>query len=810
MNHHDRQHHQPNETPSVQPLLIESEHGRVRSTRPLVLTVTDLVWQTVQQSWCFWKAPRASTLWVVAIVSLTGTVGHRFYNEPKLDVGTIAPETIRAPESAKIEDRPSTEEKRRLARTISGPIFVLDPLTNQQIQTQLQLLLNQIGRVRQLAGEFPFVAPTVLSLPSQQALRQSTPEEWDTLQQAIKAAAPRRSAPEYALLTDPQWQAIVELRNYSASKAGLSWVSLRQEIIAAQRRYLLAQQALTDPDQVKVALDPAVLDLTAQEWQQAQSGLQLASQRMLAQGIFPGLAPHLLQLAAGKNLEGTVPKSSQGWATQLLAATLRPNVVKDSALTQQRALEAAQAVEPVVVAIRRKETIVRAGERINPADFVLLDHFGLSRRGFNWLGLVGCGVLVTGAMIVVLKVAKWSNHPLSKRDQLLILLLSVSAPLLATFGVPYTSLPMIGLLVGSFYGSRLALTIVLLLAGIMPIGLDLSVRFLVSGAVGGVLGGIMAPRLRSREELALLGGGVGLTQTGTYLLMHLVLEGSNSWFWYAIFALAAVHGLSGLAWCIVALGLSPYLEHLFDLATPIRLAELSNPNRSLLKRLATETPGTFQHTLFVATLAEAAARVLGCNVELVRAGTLYHDIGKMHDPQGFIENQMSGINKHDLIANPWESATIIKKHVTEGLVMARKHRLPRAIQAFIPEHQGTMRIAYFYHQAEEQAKTNPNLSLTEADFRYQGPIPQSRETGIVMLADSCEAALRSLKEATPEIALSMVNKILKARWQDEQLIESGLRREEMPIIAEIFVEVWQQHNHQRIVYPKAALSPAKV
>jgi hypothetical protein len=222
----------------------------------------------------------------------------------------------------------------------------------------------------------------------------------------------------------------------------------------------------------------------------------------------------------------------------------------------------------------------------------------------------------------------------------------------------------------------------------------------------------------------------------------------------------------------------------------------------LLKRLATETPGTFQHTIFVATLAEAAAKELGCNVELVRAGALYHDIGKMHDPMSFIENQMGKPNKHDTeVKDPWKSAEIIKKHVSEGLVMARKHSLPSAIQAFIPEHQGTMQIAYFYHQAQQMAQEDPTLEVDEADFRYLGPIPQSRETGIVMLADSSEAALRSLKDATPEQALIMLKNILRARWQDNQLAESGLTREELTQIAEIFVQVWQQFHHKRIAYP---------
>lgn len=301
---------------------------------------------------------------------------------------------------------------------------------------------------------------------------------------------------------------------------------------------------------------------------------------------------------------------------------------------------------------------------------------------------------------------------------------------------------------------------------------------------------------------------MGLTQGVVYLLLTVVFSpvGLLS-AWTGILTGAAIQGMYGVFSSIAALGLSPYLEHAFDLITPIRLAELSNPNRPLLKRLASEAPGTFQHTLFVATLAEAAARALGCNVELVRAGTLYHDIGKMHDPLGFIENQMGGPNKHDQLNDPWLSASIIKRHVTEGVVMARKHRLPEALQAFIPEHQGTMLISYFHHQAQEMAKADPSIEVKEVDFRYDGPAPQSPETGIVMLADSCEAALRSLTDATPEEALAMVNRILRARWKENQLVDSGLTREHMTVIADIFVQVWQQYNHKRIAYPKAAVTP---
>jgi putative nucleotidyltransferase with HDIG domain len=172
----------------------------------------------------------------------------------------------------------------------------------------------------------------------------------------------------------------------------------------------------------------------------------------------------------------------------------------------------------------------------------------------------------------------------------------------------------------------------------------------------------------------------------------------------------------------------------------------------------------------------------------------------MHDPQGFIENQKNGINKHDLIKDPWISADIIKKHVTQGLIMARRYGLPQVVQDFIPQHQGTILIAYFYYQAQQTGK-----QVDQAYFRYAGPIPQSRETAIVMLADACEAALRSFKDVKPELAISTVKKILHARWQEGQLSESGLLYNELATIAGVFVEVWQQFNHSRIAYPTATL-----
>ena len=440
---------------------------------------------------------------------------------------------------------------------------------------------------------------------------------------------------------------------------------------------------------------------------------------------------------------------------------------------------------------------------------MVLDNFKESRRGIDWQGLIGTGMMVTGSIALFILVKRRANVRLRCRDRILLCLLSVSTPLLIDVG--QNNLAGLGLLTSSFYHPALAVSQAILLTGLSAFsaiaGGSAAIfpwESLFAGTAGALLTSLVSGRLRSREELALLSGGVGLIQGSVYLCITLISSSTAAAIWSVILPQAALFGVFGMAWCTVALGVSPYLERVFDLVTPIRLAELSNPNRPLLKRLALETPGTFQHTLFVASLAEAAARELHCNVELVRAGTLYHDIGKMHDPLGFIENQMGGPNKHDAINDPWKSAEIIKKHVSEGLVMARKYNLPQAIRNFIPEHQGTILISYFYFQAKQRSQAE-GFALKDEDFRYDGPIPQSRETGIVMLADACEAALRSLKDATPEMALNTIKKIFRARWQDNQLVDSGLKWEELRTIAEVFVRVWQQSNHQRIAYPKGAL-----
>ncbi len=794
-----------------QPLLVpKNSSGESQKTKKLAF------WLPLVESWLkLWQwleKYHSVAVFCLAAIALTAILGHRFYNQPKLAVGTTAPQTIVAPYSDRVADIETTKAERKAARTIAAPILKIDEVVTQQVQAQLQQLLDRSNESRLIAGNFPFIATSELSISVQRYLRNCPEGEWKIVVAAIKErSAKNNSSSQVEAANSPTAEAIIELHSYSWNSPQ-AVAKLITKIADFRQQYTQAKTKLAqNPSHIRSLSDNLLLELTDAEWQKTQAAINSSADRILTQGIAPGLPADIIQATVDAQLKATdnkasLSKNATSWAKELLINVLQPNLIEDVAKTKYQAEQAALAVNTVMLEVQQGETIVQAGQEIDHAAFVLLDRFDLSRREINWYGLLQLGIFVTAAFGVFVLIKRQLGCTLHGRDRILVILLILSTILLTTLGVNYTSLPAVGLLLGSFYDRTLGLTAIALITVLLPASLGIDGEYLLAGAAGGVLASSFAGKMRSREELALLGVAVGLVEAITFLILDVIFNGSDI-SWYGRSQQAGLVGLSGLAWSIVAIGLSPYLEHLFDLVTPIRLAELANPNRPLLKRLATNAPGTFQHTLFVSTLAEAAAKELACNVELVRAGTFYHDIGKLHDPQSFIENQMGGPNKHDQINNPWLSAEIIKKHVSEGLIMARKYRLPKAVKAFIPEHQGTILIAYFHHQAQQLAAAeidNPSaVVVDEKDFRYDGPIPQSPETGIVMLADACEAALRSLKDATYEEALAMVNKILRSRWQDNQMVDSGLNRAQMSRIAEIFVEVWLQFHHKRIAYPKA-------
>jgi len=251
---------------------------------------------------------------------------------------------------------------------------------------------------------------------------------------------------------------------------------------------------------------------------------------------------------------------------------------------------------------------------------------------------------------------------------------------------------------------------------------------------------------------------------------------------------------------ILTYGLLVFFEKIFGIMTEITLLELSDFNHPLLRELSARAPGTFHHSIAVATLAEAAAKAIGANSVLARVGAYYHDVGKILNPEFFVENQMESDKLHSSIT-PEQSVQIIISHVEEGQKIARKYGLPSEIIKFIPMHHGTTLVAYFYGKALKRRELR-NVEIEESNFRYKGPKPDSKETGIVMLADSVEAAVRSLDEKTPENIEKTVEAIFENRIEDGQLDESNLTFKDIEEIKKTFIQMLVNLYHPRVKYPE--------
>jgi hypothetical protein len=317
--------------------------------------------------------------------------------------------------------------------------------------------------------------------------------------------------------------------------------------------------------------------------------------------------------------------------------------------------------------------------------------------------------------------------------------------------------------------------------------LDIAVFFLVSG----MFSSILVRETRRRMDVIRAGVVAGIIQSALFVLMEgFKLNGSCG-----IAALFANGLISG----VIAIGILPVFEYLFKTVTNISLLELADFNQPLLRRMILEAPGTYHHSLIVGNLAEAACGAIGANALLARIGAYYHDIGKLSKPEYFSENQIPSFNKHDDLS-PSMSKLVIMNHVKEGSELAEKYRLNPKLADFIRQHHGTSLVYYFYRRALE--KFDAAKPVDEEGFRYPGPKPDSKETAVVMLADSVEAASRTLKEPTPANIEDLVYKIINNKFIDGQLDSCDLTLKDLEKISAEFIRILSGMYHSRINYPE--------
>lgn len=488
----------------------------------------------------------------------------------------------------------------------------------------------------------------------------------------------------------------------------------------------------------------------------------------------------------------------------ILSAAVEPNLIVDEAAVEASKEEKRAEVDEVL--IRKNQKIVDEGEIITQEIYDKLVSLNLvSETGLEGSLMPMLGSLViTGMLFAALYLFfRWGKgNILLKPNEIrmlftiymmMVLLIRILANLTIFTIVPVGRFAM---LVSLLVGRRMALWLNALFCIIGCFIFNGDVQFLMYALISGTFAALIIQKTDKRSHLIPAALGMAAVDFVTTISLGFFFgEGYSA----ELLLQSGIGAVTGLLSMIVAVGSLPFWENMFEANTPLRLMELTNPNNELLRKLMIEAPGTYHHSLIVANLAETAVYDIGGNTALARAGAYYHDVGKLRYPQFFAENQ-SGHNPHDELP-PEKSAKIITGHTKGGLELAERYKLPPVVRDMIVEHHGNSLVKFFYFKA---LKLYGAENVNEADYRYQGRIPSSRESAVVMLADTVEAAVRSMlgHGKTMEEAEAAVKNLMKDKLDDGQLNNSGLTLNELETIRLAFLKVFHGMYHERVSYPE--------
>jgi hypothetical protein len=484
-------------------------------------------------------------------------------------------------------------------------------------------------------------------------------------------------------------------------------------------------------------------------------------------------------------------------------------MIIDQEATDEAVRKAREAVEPVIVS--QGQNVIREGDRITQSQLEIMRSLGLLNDNHYDYSVYGGALinillaLLSMIMLLRLLLKQYLSQARPLLVILLILILCVSFAVISNllpslYIIPVTLGAILGtVLLGYRAGLCLTIPLALLFAGLASFSSSTTsydVALIMANTLSSGVATIWFLKGRPQRIRVLLAGLITavfniLMMIGIKLLTSvetLDLIQTGSW------ALAG-----GLLSGALAVALQPAFEGIFHLATPSRLLEITNPNHPLMKRLMIEAPGTYHHSIIVANLAEAAADKIGANSFLARAGAYYHDIGKLKRPGYFSENQ-HGSNPH-ANTDPYVSAAILTAHTRDGVLLAQKEHLPPEVQDIILQHHGVTPVMFFYHKALQLADGQP---VDINDFRYAGPKPQTKEASIVMLADTIEAAVRSMKDPTPKAIDQFIERLVRGKLEDGQLSDCELSLRDIDQICEAFSGILKGVYHERIEYPKVS------
>ncbi|HSA06780.1 MAG TPA: HDIG domain-containing protein [Candidatus Gastranaerophilales bacterium] len=490
----------------------------------------------------------------------------------------------------------------------------------------------------------------------------------------------------------------------------------------------------------------------------------------------------------------------------LLNNILEPNMKEDQTATELAIQKVLSEISPVMVVYEKGSIVVSAGERVKETQKKALKQLGYNVNQLDLIGIMGILSLVGLCLFTTIYYLrnfadKFLKIPYTALMALLTIVISIFAVSLPqTISVYVVPIPAIAILLTIFTSSRVALLITMLILIMIGISLQYSVEYIFVFMLGAIIAIFTTNSVNyyRRMDMVRAGFDVGLIQMFVALVMFL-LQNNTENLDIGVMVMKMFLGFgNGLLSGIIALGILPLIESLFKIITPYGLAELADHNQALLRRLQFEAPGTYHHSLMVSNLCEAAAEAIDANPILARVAAFYHDIGKLKRPLFFIENQ-----SYFGIENPHENLTsrlskmVITAHPKDGVELAKEYGLPSIIHQFIIQHHGDSLVAYFYKQAIEAEGAE---NIQEEQFRYSCPRPSTKEAAILMLADAVESAVRTLKNAEPEVVDEMIDKLIRERLIDNQLSESPLTQKDLKTVAGVFKRALRGMQHHRIKY----------
>lgn len=493
-------------------------------------------------------------------------------------------------------------------------------------------------------------------------------------------------------------------------------------------------------------------------------------------------------------------------ARLILKKDLSANYSIDATATDEAKLAAANGVKKEGFVISKNDPIVRSGEIVTQAHIAMLEELGmLENENVDIKLYLGVALLtLTVLLILGFYIAVYEPKMIQTPKKVLMLaILTVLSVLYSALIYPYrpglAQIAICTVLVAVLLKPRVALVsnmALSVLLGVMATSGEAAqsqgVSTLIVSLIAGTAAVYLCKKPMHRMRIMLSGLVIGVTGGLTSVFIGMVFSSEIE----TVLLSALWPALAGAISAVLCVGTLPVWEAVFDVLTPTKLLEITNPNQPLLRRLAIEAPGTHHHSIVVANLAESGAQAIGADIMLTRAGAYYHDVGKLAAPEAYTENQDEKLKSFHSMLLPAESAAIIRMHPTEGYELAQKYKLPKEICNIILEHHGTTLVGYFYAKALEMFD-----DVNRADFMYPGPKPRSKEAAIIMLADSTEAAVRSLPDKSPECVREKINQILNDRISDGQFDECDISMLELRKLAAEFTQALSGVHHSRIEYP---------